>query len=101
MAHLLRNRANFVHNLWTPSNRTMFLHWGALPGCAGGLAGGLDGLSSLKISAILPKNPFFFFPSASTAFASCAVPPEAVGGGSALSPPKPSMREKNPFTPVG
>src|SRR5271170_6417878 len=83
----------------------MFLHWGAVPAGAGVLGGGLDGLSSLKIPAILPKNPFFFLPSWSAAVDSSVwlpfCPPGGTVGGSALSPPKPSIREKNPFTPAG
>src|SRR5258707_5886246 len=63
--------------------------WGVVCMVSGGLGGGVDDLSSLKMPAILPKRPFFFLgSSASCTFAAC------VGGGNTLGPP-PKIRLKN------
>src|SRR5579864_3642612 len=85
----------------TPSDRTLFPHGGVLPVGAGGVGCGLDGLSSLNIPGILPKNPFFLLPSWLAAFGPGVAPPAEApfgepGGGSDFSPPRPNMREKNP-----
>src|SRR5580698_8033156 len=66
--------------------------WGAGWVLSGGVGGGVDVLSSLNTTAILPKKPFFFLGSG----VSCALT-GCVGGVSGLSLPR--MREKKPAMP--
>src|SRR3981081_755809 len=95
-ATVLARRRGFLLLHLVPENPAGKSYCGGGCPLSAGLDTGAEDLSSLKMPAILPKNPFFFL-------GSCTGLPSgpfaaSVGGGSTFCP-LPKMREKNPATP--